>query len=261
MDRTRELPGDQVVQVLVGEAYELLDGPAQRVMQALSVFPEPVSAVGVDFLLRPVDPTIDAAPILTRLVRRQLVRFQGTRYYLHPLDREYARTQLSAGRPNDFPTAFTLTGLRARAADYYVQIRTPRESWRILEDVRPQLAEFGLRCDTGDYDTAATVLRDIHFNYLQAWGHYRTLVELHGRIRGRIMDPTLNASHLSLLGICHHILGEFRRAIDLQTQALTIARDIGNRYLEANALDYMGRAGPGWRRAMRARRWSYSGRR
>jgi hypothetical protein len=118
LDRTRQLPGDEVVQVLVGEAYELLDGPAQRVMQALSVFPAPVSEVGVDFLLRPVDPTIDAAPILTRLVRRQMVRFQDARYYLHPLDREYARGQLLTGDSRDSVAAFTLAGLQARAADY-----------------------------------------------------------------------------------------------------------------------------------------------
>ena len=45
LDHTHQLPGDQVVQVLVGEAYELLDGSAQRVMQALAVFPAPVSAI------------------------------------------------------------------------------------------------------------------------------------------------------------------------------------------------------------------------
>jgi Domain of unknown function (DUF4062) len=84
LDRTRDLPEDQVVQVLVGEAYDLLDTPAQQVMQALAVYPAPVSAVGVDFLLRPVNPTTDAAPILTRLVRRQLVRFQDGYYHLHP---------------------------------------------------------------------------------------------------------------------------------------------------------------------------------
>jgi hypothetical protein len=66
-------------------------------MQALAVYPAPVSAVGVDFLLRPVNPTTDAAPILTRLVRRQLARFQDGHYYLHPVDREYARGQLPAG--------------------------------------------------------------------------------------------------------------------------------------------------------------------
>src|SRR6185437_10609525 len=97
LDRTGHLAEDQVVQVLVGEAYQLLDPAAQRVMQALAVFPSPVSAVGVDFLLRPVNPTTDAAPILTRLVRRQLVRFHDGHYHLHPVDREYARGQLPAG--------------------------------------------------------------------------------------------------------------------------------------------------------------------
>ena len=166
---------------------------------------------------------------MTRLVRRQLVRFHDGHYYLHPVDREYARSQLPPGSPGDSPAAFTLTGLQARAADYYAQIRTPRESWRTLEDVRPQLAEFELRCDTGDYDTAATVLADIDFDYLQVWGHYRTLVELHGRIHGRITDPALNATHLINLGICHYSLGDYRQAIDLHTQALAIARDIGDR--------------------------------
>ena len=227
--------------MLVGEAYELLDAPAQQVMQALAVYPAPVSAVGVDFLVGPVNPTTDAAPILTRLVRRQLVRFQDRHYYLHPMDREYARGQLPPGSPGDSPAAFTLTGLQARAADYYAQIRTPRESWRTLEDVRPQLAEFGLHCDTGDYDTAATVLADIDPDYLREWGQYRTLVDLHGRIHGRITDPALNATHLANLGTCRYRLGDYRQAIDLHTQAMAIFRDIGDRHGEGAALGSLGR--------------------
>jgi tetratricopeptide (TPR) repeat protein len=226
--------------VLVGEAYQLLDAPAQQVMQALAVYPAPVSAVGVDFLLRPVNPTIDAAPILTRLVRRQLARFHDGHYYLHPVDRDYARSQLPPGAPGNSAAAFTLTALQARAADYYAQIRTPRQSWRTMDDVRPQLAEFELRCDTGDYDTAATVLADIDFGYLELWGHYRTLVGLRGRIHGRITDPTLNTGHLSSLGNCHLRLGEYERAIDLHTQALAIARDTGDRQNEGTALGNQG---------------------
>jgi tetratricopeptide (TPR) repeat protein len=240
LDRTRHVPEDQVVQVLVGEAYDLLDAPAQQVMQALAVYPAPVSAVGIDFLLRPVNPTTDAAPILTRLVRRQMVRFQDRHYYLHPIDRDYARSQLLPGRPGDSPAAFTLTGLQAGAADYYTQIRTPRESWRTLEDIRPQLAEFELRCDTGDYDTAATVLQDIDFNYLQVWGHYRTLIDLHGHIHGQITDPTLNTAHLVNLGNCHYRLGDYRQAIDLHTQALAIDRDLGDRWGEGVELSWLG---------------------
>ena len=241
LDRTGHLPEDQVVQVLVGEAYQLLDAPARQVMQALAVFPAPVSAVGVDFLLRPVNPTTDAASVLSRLVRRQLVRFQEGRYYLHPVDRDYARGQLPAGGLGDVPAAFTLAGLQARAAEYYAQIRTPRESWRTLEDVRPQLAEFELRCDVGDYDTAAAVLDGIDPGYLRVWGHYRTLVELRGRIHGWITDPALTATHLISLGGCHYHLGGYRQAIDLYTQALDIARKIGDRPGEGAALGGLGR--------------------
>jgi tetratricopeptide (TPR) repeat protein len=240
LDRTRSLPEDQVVRVLVGEAYDLLDAAGRQVMQALSVFPAPVSAVGVDFLLRPVNPTTDAAPILTRLVRRQLAQFHDGRYQLHPVDRDYACGQLSPGGPGDAPAAFTLAGLQARAADYYTQIRTHRESWRTLDDLRAQLAEFELRCATGDYDTAATVLADIDFDYLQVWGHYRTLVELHGRIHGHLTDPDLNAFHLNNLGLCQYNLGDYRQAIDLHTQALAIDRDTGNRQGEAVALSNLG---------------------
>jgi hypothetical protein len=41
LDRTRQLPGDRIVEVLVGEAYRLLDTAAQQVMQALAVYPTP----------------------------------------------------------------------------------------------------------------------------------------------------------------------------------------------------------------------------
>ena len=240
LDRTRGLPEDQVVRVLVGEAYDLLDIPGKQVMQALAVFPVPVSAIGVDFLLRPVNPTTDAAPVLTRLVRRQLVRFHDGLYHLHPVDRGYARREIPPGGPGDAPAAFTLADLRVRAADYYAQIRAPRESWRTLEDVRPQLAEFELRCATGDYDTAAVVLTDIDFDYLRMWGHYRTLLELHGRIHGRISDPALNAGHLAGLGLCHLRLGDYRQAIDLLTQALAFFRDTSNRQAEGSVLGGLG---------------------
>jgi hypothetical protein len=128
------------------------------------------------------------------------VRFHDQHYHLHPVDREFALSQLGAGTAADNPDAFTLVVLRSRAADYYAEIRKPRESWRSLEDIRPQLAEFELRCATGDYDTAAAVLSEIDFGYLRVWGHYRTLVDMHERVHGQISDPSLNAVHLKNLG-------------------------------------------------------------
>ena len=240
LDRTGRLPEDQVIQVLVGEAYDLLDAPAKQVMQALAVYPEPASEVGVDFLLRPVNPTTDSARILARLVRRRLARFQDRRYSLHPIDRDYARSRIPPGPKGDSPAAFTLTGLQARAADFYSQLRTPPESWRTLQDVRPQLAEFHLRCDAGDHDTAATVLHDIEGEYLRVWGYIRILIDLHRRIHQRITDRVLASHHLCDMGLCHYRLGEYRQAVDLLTQAVAIARDTGDRQLERAALGNLG---------------------
>ena len=143
--------------MLVEEAYKLLDAPAQKVMQALSVYPAPVSAVGVEFLLRPLSPTTDAEPILTWLVRRQLVRFRDQHYYLHPTDRDYARSQLPPGSLGDSAAAFTLTGLQARAADYYSRIRDaagilahtgrrPTPAGRVRVALRHRRLRHGSRC-------------------------------------------------------------------------------------------------------------------
>jgi len=262
-DRTRHLHEDQVVQVLVGEAYELLDDPAQQVMQALSVYPSPVSATGVDFLLRPVNPTTDAAPILTRLVRRQLVRFHEAHYYLHPIDRDYARGHLPPGHPGDPAAAFTLAGLQARAAEYYAQIRMPRESWRSLEDVQPQLAEFELRCDAGDYQRAMDLQtqalaiaretgdRGAEARHMSNLGNCYGAVGEHGQaadlmalalgIAREVGERQDEGMHLGNLGLCHASVGEYEQAVDLYTQSLAIAREVGDRYGEANAMTFMSR--------------------
>ena len=130
--------------------------------------------VAVDYLLQPFQPAIDSAPVLGRLVNMQFVRRDAGRYYLHQVDRDYALQRVPAGEPGDRdadPPPFTQYALRDRGADYFQQTRTPRETWRTLDDLAAQLAEFELRCQAGDYDTAAQVLLDIGFDYLQLWGH------------------------------------------------------------------------------------------
>ena len=73
-----------------------------------------------------------------------------------------------------------------RGAEYFKQARKPRENWKTIDDLAPQLAEFDLRCAGGDYDMAADVLTDIDFDYLFLWGHYRLMAELHERLQGQV---------------------------------------------------------------------------
>jgi tetratricopeptide (TPR) repeat protein len=242
LDQTAGLPGN-VVQALVGEAFSRLDPLAQQVMQGLAIYPVPVPPVAVDYLLQPYQPAIDAAPVLGRLVNMQFVRREAGRYYLHQVDRDYALSRLPQGAPADRdadPPPFTRQALRHRAADYFEQTRTPREDWKTLDDLAPQVAEFELRYQGADYDAAAPVLIGIDFDYLIQWGHYRLTAGLHERLQGHLEDPWANAASKNRLGICYRLLGEFAKAIEVLEQALAISRETGDRQGEGTDLGSLG---------------------
>ena len=222
---------DTVVKVLVGEAFNRLDGSAQQVMQALAIYIRPVPAVAVDYLLRAYSPAVDSAPVLNRLVNMQFVRKEGGRYYLHPVDREYALARIPAGDRSDRrleTPPFTQFALRHIAANYFRDTRKTREEWKTLDDLAPQLAEFDVRCDGDEYDMAASVLETIHYFYLYTWGHYRLMITLHERIKGRVDDPYLREKCLGHLGIAYAELGDVRSAIEVTELALEGARGIRN---------------------------------
>jgi tetratricopeptide (TPR) repeat protein len=235
---TAGLPGN-VVQALVGEAFSRLDPLAQQVVQALAVYPVPVPPVAVDYLLQPYQSAIDAAPVLGRLVNMQFVRREAGRYYLHQVDRDYALSRLPEGEIADRdadPPVLTRQALRHRGAGYFEQTRTPREDWKTLDDLGPQLAEFELRYQGSDSDAAAQVLLGIDFDYLTQWGHYRLTAEMHERLQGHLDDPFTSATSKTSLATCYYLLGQFTRATDLFEQALAIARETGDRVGETSAL-------------------------
>jgi tetratricopeptide (TPR) repeat protein len=237
------LQSDNVVEALVGEAFSRLDPLAQQVMQALAIYGRPVPPVALDFLLQPYRVAIDSAPVLSRLVNMQFVRRDAGRYYLHQVDRDYALSRISEGEPADRTATeprFTRYALLARGAEYFAQTRTPPETWKQLDDLEPQLAEFELRYQGEDYDTAASVLLDIDFNYLLLWGHYRLLVELHERLQDKLSDPYIEQASTGNLGIALYSMGRYREAIARHEEALAIARDIGDRGGEAAWLGNLG---------------------
>src|SRR5215471_16726466 len=99
-ERRNLLPED-IVDVLVGEAFSRLDPAAQQVMQALAVFARPVPPAAVDRLLQPYIPGMDSTPVLRRLVNMKFARGESGRYHLHPVDLEYALSRLPEGEEGD----------------------------------------------------------------------------------------------------------------------------------------------------------------
>ena len=101
LDSAEHLLPENVVEALVGEAFNRLDPTAQRVMQALAVYARPVTPAAVDFVLQPYQPGVDSAPVLNRLVNMHFCRKEAGRYYLHPVDRAYAFARVPKGEESD----------------------------------------------------------------------------------------------------------------------------------------------------------------
>ena len=131
--------------------------------------------------------------MLSRLVNMHFVRKEAGRYYLHPVDREYALSRVPHGEVGDREvlddkTPFTQIALADRGANYFAETRLPRENWKTLADLAPQLAEIDLRRAAEDFDIAANVLTGIDFDYLLLWGHYRQMIELHEKLQGKLNE-------------------------------------------------------------------------
>jgi tetratricopeptide (TPR) repeat protein len=244
LDDTTNLLPENVVRALVGEAFNRLDTAAQQVMQALAVYGHPVTHAAVDYLLQPHLPGIDSAPVLKRLVNMQFARRETGRYYLHPVDRAYALSRIPRGEPSDRyeedAPPYTQFALRHRAAEYFKQSRLPREDWKTIEDLAPQLAEFDLRCEGEDYDTAADVLLEIDYDYLFTGGFYRQMGDMHERLQGNISDPILEALSVGNLGSAYSHTGQVQKAISCYEQALKLTRENKHRHNEGVWLGNLG---------------------
>ncbi len=253
---------ENVVEALVGEAFNRLDSSAQKVMQALAVYNRPVAPTAVDYVLAPHLPAMDSAPILQRLANMHFARKESGRFYLHPVDREFAFGLVPAddstakdakgAKKSKKESSRSLRALRfkkfaqhdltLRAADYFAQARKPRAEWKKLDDLAAQLAEFDLRCAAGDYDTACSVLREIDFDYLLLWGHYRLMIQLHEQVTGNIDDPSLRMGNLNGLGLAYRELGDARKSILYFEQGVSAAQDSKNRSWQGVCLGNLGGA-------------------
>jgi tetratricopeptide (TPR) repeat protein len=218
----KNLLPENVVQVLVGEAFSRLDPLAQRVMQALAVYAYPVPATAVDYLLQPHLPGIDAAPVLRRLVNMQFARRETGNYYLHHVDRAYALGRVPDGSPEDWrvlePPPYSLPSLLHRGAEYFRKGRRDESTWRSAEDLNPLIAELDLLSASGDYEAALKVLNTM-LPFLERWGYYRQVERLADTVARKAQEPVRSIAS-GLAGWAHSALGEVPQAIEHLKAAL-----------------------------------------
>jgi tetratricopeptide (TPR) repeat protein len=222
---------DEVVRKLVEENYRRLDILARKVLSALAVFSRPVKPVAVDFLLEAVAPGTDVPSILRNLVRTHAVNADRRtgEVDLHPIDREFAYRQIEE------VGVFSGRSLHRRAAEYYRSQRATIDGrWTTIDDLEPQLCEFEHLFRAEQFDDAALLLGEFGVDF--AWrGNPRLCRAMLDRLHGRLTDPWARHHYHACAVTLAAILGPLADGLRHSAERLRLARDLGNRMLEAFA--------------------------
>jgi tetratricopeptide (TPR) repeat protein len=214
------------------ELYGSLGSEERSVIQGLAVYDRPVPPAAVQHLV----PGLPVDDLLDTLVSHYVVAYDQGQFSLHALDRDYAYRQIPDTDAEDAKAA-----LHARAAEFFRQLRQPRDHWTTIEDLDPQLQEFHHLLQAGLYDQACALLNGPEGSHLLVWGHAAYLVQLRSLLADRVRDRALQAVNLDSLGEVYWCLGEAQRAMRCHQQALTMARQLGHRPCEARCLTNIGR--------------------
>lgn len=237
LQETSGLFPEKVLDELVGKAYQKLDSISQMIMQALAVYARPVSPDAVNYLLQPYLQEVNSRPALGRLVNMQLVRKEEGSYLLHETDRKYVRSRIPQGqladRQRTDPAPFTLFALLHRGADFFKQLATSSE--KAIDDLVPRLAEFDLRYEGQDYESAAHLLVEIE-EHLFERGDYPLVAELHERLHRPLESPRLNRHQFLTLGWVYQRLGKLDQAINSYEEGLRYAQRIEDQEGERRCL-------------------------
>ena len=257
LEGTSGLLPDEVVDALIGEAFDRLERPSQLVMQALAVYGRPVSSAAVDYLLLPFLSGRRSEPLLRRLVDMYLLTPRtgrsGTRYSLDLTEQTYANELIPLGEPEDReadPVPFTQFALSHWGAEFCHQARRNAGRPNGMEDLQLHLMEVDLRDRAREHDAAAELLVEVASSYLLPWGQSRLVVEYCERLDGKLADRFLAYQVILMLAIARAWLGEqelavpqFERARDMARAMDDAASESLSLVLLASCLYELGRVG------------------
>jgi len=224
-----------VVRDLIEENYRRLDQSARRVLQALSVFRRPVTQLAIEYLLLAFDKSIDVSTTLHRLINTHIISVDRTSktVYLHPIDQDYAYSQISDGPVQAL--LYSKRSLESRAADYYAQLKISRKVWHSINEIQYHILEIEHRTRADEYNKAAEVLVEIssesadrgYANVLR--GIYTSIIENVSDKRLQMLVEQENTLFGLRLGLLEESASSARSAIEL-------ARELGDRRAQMKAL-------------------------
>ncbi|MUG93389.1 tetratricopeptide repeat protein [Scytonema sp. UIC 10036] len=130
-----------------------------------------------------------------------------------------------------------------KAAFYWLNVYNPEPETSRLEQVRGYLEAFHHLCEISAWRSAYQILftptktADAKqlYEQLRSWGYYSEQIELFSRLLGKL-DSEVDCFCLQGLGRAYAYLDRVPQAMSYYKQQLELAKEIGNRQAEAQAL-------------------------
>lgn len=210
----------EIIEHPAKELYNSLSSDQERlVMQSLAVFDKPVPSAAI----RSVLPALPIDEILDKLVNNFIATYDHGQFFLHPLDRQYAYSQIP-DQGNDYSKPV----FHEMAARYYQSLSCPPHGSRnSLDDVMPILNAIDHLIFASNADDAVELLFDnCLYDDLNLWGCFLLLQDLYRRLLQNCVAPK-NKIALSIhLGKTERNLGNLIEAENIYENA--------KRYLNKN---------------------------
>lgn len=226
-----------VVTDLAQDRYQRLDEQARGLLGVLAALRTPMEQSAVAEIMNVLDPDLPAVPVLTSLVRIHLVSVDraSRTLALHPMDADLAYAQMPPHGP------FGRQTVERQIASWYANRAQPPGTWRTLDDIEPQRRQFDHLVRAGDHDGGARVLNEIS-EWLVWHGSVLTAVKMHLDVDGHITDEGVRIAHTIAYGHARLSAGPMEQAVELFTEAATLAERLGDRHALQNALFGLGDA-------------------
>ncbi|HYF61848.1 MAG TPA: tetratricopeptide repeat protein, partial [Herpetosiphonaceae bacterium] len=224
--------------------HDWLTAGERAILRALAVFGAPAPREALEYMLLPAALGLDLDRTLARLSANGVISVSGGLFSLHSLDAEVAlREESGTGNRQSGKAGskeLAVAALHRRAAEYFEQRELPKDQWKTIDDLAPQIARVEHLTAAGLCDDAAEVLRDIDFDYLLLWGYAQRLIALRKPLEGRLTQPQLQISQANRLGLCYKHIGKVREAIRYYDSGAAIAKQQRNRQAEGALLVNLG---------------------
>lgn len=243
--RNNILFSKEVTQIIVQQAIIRLSPISLQVMEGMAIFGRPVTEGAIEFLLAPFMDTSDLHDILDGLVRSYFISYnKATKLFsMHPIDQEYCYYRIPVGTIDDVSKhipIYSRYGLHYRAAECYKLQRRPKDQWNDFSDIVPMLNEFDQHVICENYDSAASILLDVEYQFLSVQGHYNLAAKMFESLKNKIKDKRIEMECDHRLARSYYSVGKMQKSVNEDNKALSIAVSLNDQIMQATCLGGMG---------------------